>query len=118
MPQISYSIQGRLWINSGETPLLGSGKLALICKIKNLKSLRKAAEEMGMSYRKAWYSINQINTLAASPVVILKRGGKNGGEAEITEYGERLIVFYHKLEQDLAEFIKDKSQALKTLDIA
>lgn len=109
----SFKAQGRVWISVEGEPLIGAGKTELICKIKELGSLRKAAIEMKMSYRKAWYSIDQINKLAGQPVIILQRGGKNGGEAILTEFGEKLISNYQKLQSDFESFLNEKSKNIR-----
>lgn len=105
-----FAVKGRIWITSEKEPLIGSGKIELICKIKETGSLRKAAEEMKMGYRKAWFSLNQINNLADEPMVILKRGGKNGGEAIITAYGEKIIAFYKRIQEEFDEFLRLKTE--------
>jgi len=60
-----YNISLSLRINIGNDTVLASGKVELLIKIKEMGSLRKAAEEMKMSYRKAWFSIHKINNLAS-----------------------------------------------------
>jgi molybdate transport system regulatory protein len=102
-----FDLKGRIWISVDGEPLLGAGKNELVCKVKELKSLRKAAAEMKMSYRKAWYSIDQINKLAGQPIVLLQRGGKNGGEASITEFGEKLLEQYQQLQAQFNDFLKN-----------
>ena len=103
-----FKLKGRIWISVEGEPLIGAGKTELICKISELGSLRKAATEMKMSYRKAWYSIDQINKLAGQPVIVLQRGGKNGGEALLTEFGKKLLDTYKNLQGDFEAFLNDK----------
>jgi molybdate transport system regulatory protein len=109
----SLKANGRIWISVDGVPLIGAGKTELIIKIKELGSLRKAALEMKMSYRKAWYSIDQINKLAGQPVIVLQRGGKNGGEAILTEFGKNLIEKYQNLQSDFDSFLNEKSNTLQ-----
>lgn len=71
--------------------------------------MRKAAEELKLSYRKAYYSIDQMNKIASEPIVIMKRGGKSGGNSEITDYGIRLITAFQKLEKEFDEFASKKT---------
>ena len=105
----SFKIEYRFWISSKGQALLGKGKINLLTKIRETGSLRKAAEELKISYRKAYYSVAQINKIAKEPVVIMKRGGKNGGTSEVTKYGQKLITIYQELEQDISEFIASKN---------
>ena len=43
-----------LWLETTEGVLFGMGRAELLDKIEECGSLKKAAEEMGMSYRAAW----------------------------------------------------------------
>lgn len=105
----SLKIEYRFWISCNNQPLFGKGKINLLLKIKETGSLRKAAEELKMSYRKAYYGIDQMNKIASEPIVIMKRGGKSGGNSEITDYGNKLIIAFQKLEKEFAEFASKKT---------
>jgi len=84
----------------------------LLLKIKELGSLRKAAQEMKMSYRQAWSNINQMNKSTENALVILKRGGKDGGIAVITEYGEKVINIFNNLQLAFNKFIENQTNKL------
>lgn len=105
----SFKIEYRFWISCNDQPLFGKGKIILLLKIQETSSLRKAATELKMSYRKAYYSVDQMNKIAKEPVVIMKRGGKNGGNSVLTDYGKKLITVYQNLEKEISEFISSKS---------
>jgi len=111
--QAKISVDGRIWINIGDKSFLGHGRIELIEKIKEYGSLSQAAGKMNLSYRKAWDSINKANLLAGKPLVILKRGGKEGGNAEITEFGEKAILLFNKLHQDFIKFLNDKTNSIE-----
>jgi molybdate transport system regulatory protein len=104
----SLKIEYRFWISCNDQPILGKGKMNLLLKIVETGSLKKAAEELKISYRKAYYSVAKMNEVGNEPVVILKRGGKRGGTSEVTNYGLELISIYSKLEQEFSEFISSK----------
>ena len=107
-----YTVEGRVWINSENFAFTGQGKIELIEKIKVLGSLRKAASEMKMSYRQAWQNIDKMNELSEKPLVILKRGGKDGGIAEVTEFAENVILAYKNLQTAFDIFIKEQTKKL------
>lgn len=107
-----FSAEGRIWINFGEFSFSGQGKIELIENIKKLGSLRKAAVEMKMSYRQAWQSLDKMNKLSDKPLVILKRGGKDGGTAEFTEFAENVIIAYKNLQIEFEKFLKEQTQKL------
>ncbi|NVO09733.1 MAG: LysR family transcriptional regulator [Bacteroidales bacterium] len=103
----------RIWLTIDNKSFLGQGKIELLEKIKEYGSLRKAAGEMKMSYRKAWGSINKINELAGKPLVILKRGGKDGGIAEITEVGEKAIIIFNQLQEEIKNLLEKQTNSLE-----
>jgi len=100
-----YHISYRFWITKNNEPFLGKGRVTLLLKIQELGSLKKASETLKMSYRKAYYSISHINKISDQPVVIIKRGGKNGGSSTITPHGLELIDRFNKLSKDFDNFI-------------
>jgi molybdate transport system regulatory protein len=105
----SLKIEYRFWISCNDKPLFGKGKINLLLKIQETGSLRKAAEELKMSYRKVYYSIAQMNKIASEPIVTMKRGGKSGGNSEITNYGLKLISIYQNLDLEFSDFVTKKT---------
>jgi len=111
-PENKFSVDGRVWINSGECSFTGPGKIELLEKIKELGSLRKAASEMKMSYRQAWQRIDKMNKRAEQPLVILTRGGKDGGIAVVTEFADKVILSYKTLQSAFTKFIEEQSKTI------
>ena len=105
----SFKIEYRFWISCNNEPLFGKGKIRLLEKINETASLRQAAEELNISYRKAYYSVAQMNKISEEPLVVMKRGGKSGGKSELTEYAQKLIKIYRELETEISGFISSKS---------
>jgi molybdate transport system regulatory protein len=54
---------------------------------------------MGMSYRRAWLLIDELNRLFETPVVETKHGGSAGGGAELTPFGHRVVQHYRSIER-------------------
>lgn len=104
-----YQLTGRIWLTINGETVLGEGKICLLNHIKESGSLRKAAEIMQMSYRKAWFSISQMNKVAMQPVVKLTRGGKDGGKAEITAYGNELLKAFQLQKQAFEAFLASQN---------
>jgi molybdate transport system regulatory protein len=61
-------------------------------------SLRAAATEMKISYRKAWLLLQAIQKTFDGPVVVATTGGSSGGGTKLTELGEQLVNLYRKIE--------------------
>lgn len=81
---------------------LGPGKVALLEAIEREGSLSRAAEEMDISYRRAWLFMQQINAAFDEPAVATPEHGHGGGPAKITPFGRELIRHYRVLEQEAA----------------
>jgi molybdate transport system regulatory protein len=111
-----YNLKGRIWIEISNKTVIGEGKASLIKKTAELGSLRKAAGALELSYRQAWYSINQMNKSAGKPLILLQRGGKNGGIAQITEFGKEILNIFEKSHHEFGNFLKDQTIILNTQD--
>jgi molybdate transport system regulatory protein len=107
-----YKVNGRIWIDCEESSFIGHGRIELLKKTKELGSLRKAAMELNMSYAQAWYNMDKMNKSAPTPLIILHRGGKEGGIAQITEMGEEVLHRYKKLQKKFDIFLKKQTKRL------
>jgi molybdate transport system regulatory protein len=47
---------------------IGPGKIALLMGLQRTGSLRRAAQELGMSYRRAWLLVDGLNRSFTEPV--------------------------------------------------
>lgn len=91
-PQLSIRID----LPAGER--IGPGKIALLDAIAQTGSISAAARDMGMSYRRAWLLVEDLNRALREPAVAAKTGGKQGGGATITAAGLRLLNAYRAIE--------------------
>ena len=82
---------------------VGPGKIALLQGVARHGSIAAAGRELGMSYRRAWLLVDELNHMFAEPIVSTKPGGRSGGGAWLTEYGQRLVSLYRAMEQTLLQ---------------
>jgi molybdate transport system regulatory protein len=78
---------------------IGPGKIALLEAIKSAGSISAAARQLGMSYRRAWLLVEDINKSLREPAVAAATGGKQGGGAAVTAVGEEVIALYRAIER-------------------
>jgi molybdate transport system regulatory protein len=76
---------------------IGPGKIELLKRIEDEHSISAAARSMGMSYRRAWLLIDELNRLFDSPVVVTHVGGSMRGGASVTPLGAKLIRNYDEI---------------------
>ncbi|EHM47970.1 transcriptional regulator ModE [Yokenella regensburgei ATCC 43003] len=74
-------------------------RIALLKQIELTGSISQGAKNAGISYKSAWDAINEMNQLSEQSLVDRATGGKGGGGAVLTRYGQRLIQLYDLLAQ-------------------
>ncbi|MCA0432296.1 MAG: winged helix-turn-helix domain-containing protein [Proteobacteria bacterium] len=86
-------------IDFGPGHRLGPGKIALLEQIAALGSIAAGGRALGMSYRRAWELVDEINQIFGQPVLMPKTGGRKGGGAALTPLGLTLISRYRAIER-------------------
>ncbi len=74
-------------------------RISLLKHIALSGSISQGAKDAGISYKSAWDAINDMNQLSEHMLVERATGGKGGGGAVLTRYGQRLIQLYDLLGQ-------------------
>ncbi|MDC9596427.1 molybdenum-dependent transcriptional regulator [Xenorhabdus anantnagensis] len=93
-------------------------RIELLKQIKITGSISQGAKQAGISYKSAWDAINEMNQLADEVLVERATGGKGGGGAQLTHYGERLLQLYdllEKIQQKAFDALKEDSLPLDSL---
>lgn len=92
----------RLWLDIDGKRFFGPGRDQLLKGIEELGSLSNAAKQMGMSYKKAWDMIHDLNSRGSEPFVTFHKGGAKGGRAELTEFGMQFLERYEEILAEVA----------------
>lgn len=82
---------------------MGPGKAELLEGIAETGSIAAAGRRMGMSYRRAWTLVEEMNGMFRAPLVDAAKGGAGGGGAVLTAEGQRILAVYRRLEQAAAQ---------------
>jgi molybdate transport system regulatory protein len=91
--------QFRLRIYRDDSIAIGPGKVALLEAIAESGSISAAARQMGMSYRRAWLLVDEMNRALSSPAVLTVTGGSHGGSTVLTDVGKKLVKHYRAIEE-------------------
>lgn len=105
----------KLRLEFGDRLVLGPGKAQLLALIEQMGSISAAGREMGMSYKRAWSLIEEMNLALTQPVVISSRGGSGGGGATLTPVGVAVLAHFRRLEALLADQGASELEALSAL---
>lgn len=88
--------------------VFGPGKADLLHHIQQTGSISAAGRAMGMSYKRAWSLVEEMNSAFKAPLVVSARGGAGGGGAHLTPEGEEALQHYQAvLEAALAGGARD-----------
>ena len=111
-PAKNYRLNGRLWLETDEGRFLGIGRLELLEHIAELGSISKAAQAMGMSYKRAWDLVSSMNAQAAAPLVSTQTGGSKGGGAVLTTAGQAALGAFREVQARFQAFMASETQRL------
>src|SRR5271157_5746093 len=89
-----------LRVDLGSGRALGPGKIRLLEAIDKTGSISQAGRNLGMSYRRAWLLVNDLNNCFRDPVVDAHQGGFRGGGAALAPFGKKLFERYRAIETD------------------
>lgn len=95
-PEPELRLRARVRI--GDAIAVGPGKIDLLEALDRCGSITAAAKSLGMSYRRAWLLIDELNRSMKSPAVSTAAGGPQGGGSALTAEGRALVALYRRIE--------------------
>ncbi|WP_319467265.1 LysR family transcriptional regulator [uncultured Pseudodesulfovibrio sp.] len=105
----------RVWIEQEEETYIGIGSTLLLQHIEKLGSLRKAAEALGMSYRRAWGKLKKAEQRIGQPLVEKTKG--NGQRFNLSPLGKELMDRFLDFYLDVEEYATKRASEVLGMDI-
>jgi len=106
----------KLRIDFDKERYIGHGRIQLLELIGEHGSIAQAAKAMDMSYKRAWYLMDEFNSMFADPLIERQHGGRGGGAAKLTPFGAELVRQYREMEaKSLSVFAKPLASMEKHL---
>ena len=84
----------------------GDGPARLLGRVEEYGSLRKAAQELGMSYNKAWRILHAAEERLGFALLDRSVGGSLGGGSELTPEGRDLMRRYRAVAGEAEEALE------------
>ncbi len=95
----------KVWLdNNGKA--FGDGPCELLNRVEKVKSLRQAAQQMGMSYSKAWCLIRNLEKRLGLTLLERRVGGSSGGGSKVTPRGVELLRHYDRFRKEVKEALE------------
>ena len=114
-PSRAFVLLPRLRIQRGKEVPLGPGKAELLALVAETASITKAAQQMGMSYMRAWTLIQTMNKCFNEPLIVTSRGGEKRGGAKLSETGHKALSLYQRMNEDCQHACADSWDELRKL---
>jgi molybdate transport system regulatory protein len=105
----------RMRLSVGERVAVGPGRIALLEALAETGSITAAAKRLGMSYRRAWLLVDELNSALKEPAVATSQGGSRGGGSHLTASGRHLLALYRGIEQQALARCEGDIAAMKNL---
>ncbi len=104
----------KLWLSSvtGEG-IIEEDRYKLLQLIKEKGSLKAAAADMKISYRKAWGDLKKAEELLGYELIIRQRGGKAGGQSQLTTKAIKLLEAYDTLHTKMDDAVEKAYEEFK-----
>ena len=84
----------KVWFEADGRLLLSDFRVGLLEQVEETGSLAAAAAQLGLSYRRAWGKIKELEVNLGTALVASTAGGKRGGATRLTPAGRRLVRCY------------------------
>ena len=99
-----YDIDIRIRIKIDNIVTYGSGISELLQKIDQLGSINKAAQNIGMNYKKALSIIKRAESKLGKKLIEKSIGGTMGGGSELTQFGKFFVYQFNAMEKEVKEY--------------
>jgi molybdate transport system regulatory protein len=93
----------KLWIEKDGRLVMSDYRLRLLLVVEETGSLARAAAAMGLSYRRAWGKVKELEGNLGLALVRSEVGGAGGGHTVLTEEGTALVRAYQRFQARLGE---------------
>ena len=100
----------KIWLRKKNEKVFGQGPCDLLKWVEKTDSLHQAAQQMGMSYNKAWRLIRLLEKRLGFPLLAKQVGGQSGGGSQVTPRAKDLIERYERFETDAIKAVEKAYQ--------
>jgi molybdate transport system regulatory protein len=101
----------KVWVERDGQTVLGDFRVDLLLAISEAGSLAEAAARMGLSYRRAWGKVRDMERALGARLVESEKGGRTRGGSKLTRRAEALVEQYgrfrQRMERDLEREFSD-----------
>ncbi len=105
----------RVWLEQEDKTYIGIGSTLLLQHVDKLGSLRKAAEALGMSYRRAWGKLKNAEERIGQPLVEKTKG--KGQKFNLSPYGRDLMERFLHFYLDIEDYAARRAEEMLEMEV-
>ena len=105
----------RVWLEQEDKTYIGIGSTLLLQHVDKLGSLRKAAEALGMSYRRAWGKLKNAEERIGHALVEKTKG--KGQKFNLSPYGRELMEQFLQFYLDVEDYATKRASELLEINV-
>jgi molybdate transport system regulatory protein len=94
-----------LWVETDGGVVLSAWRVRLLEAIQVSGSIRAAAEQLNVTYRRAWEKIHEMEDRSGLRLLDTEVGGQGGGGARLTDEAKDFVDRFHQFEAGLEDEI-------------
>jgi len=107
----------KIWLSTHDDKgIMGDGKWKILKAIEEHGSLKAATDALGITYRRTWGDLKEIEEVLGFALLDKSRGGKDGGNTCLTPEGINLVQdfdqFHEKIDSVIEEAFVEFKQKL------
>jgi len=102
----AFQPRQKLWLEADGRLVMSDYRLRLLQLVAETGSLAQAATAMGLSYRRAWGKVKELEANLGFPLVHSEVGGSGGGHTSLSAEGAALLVAYERFSHRMEEALQ------------
>jgi len=110
---VNWCLKSKIWLEKEGQPIIGEGRMVMLEAIHQNNSILKASDETGISYRRMRGAIRDMEKEIGQPLIITRRGGLEGGGAELTPLALELVSVFRKLSSGIQKEVDERLRSLQ-----
>lgn len=112
--QDNINFNYKIWLSSQDGKgIMGDGKWKILKAIEELGSLKAATVALGITYRRTWGDLKEIEEMIGFPLLDKSRGGKEGGNTTLTPEGRKLVEAFDQFHDEIDGVIEQAFQTFR-----
>ncbi|MBI9034287.1 MAG: LysR family transcriptional regulator [Bacteroidales bacterium] len=113
----NFKLNYKIWLSTPDDQgIMGDGKWKILKAIEKYGSLRATTEKLGITYRRTWGDLKEIEEKLGIALLEKTRGGKDGGNTCLTPEGKKLVqtfdLFHEKIDIIMEEAFEEFKKTL------